>query len=256
MNDTHHFRFTPSVWLVPGLLLVCMWLVWVVERVFHIDLAEHGIYPRTVAGLQGVLCSPFLHANVQHLANNSIPLFILGTALIYFYRELSLKVLWYGILFSGLLTWVFGRNSIHIGASSLVYVLVSFIFFKGLYTQYYRLMALSLTVVLVYGGMVWYVFPSPITTGELQISWEGHLAGLLVGLVMAIRYKTPDYVADMQYPWEKPEFDPEEDPFMKHFDENGNFVNTPAPEEEVSPENTSTELNYVYTYVKKEDKTN
>jgi membrane associated rhomboid family serine protease len=256
MNDTHDFRFTPSVWLVPGLLLVCMWLVWGVERVFHIDLAEHGIYPRTLAGLQGVLCSPFLHANVQHLANNSIPLFILGTALIYFYRELSLKVLWYGILFTGLLTWVFGRNSIHIGASSLVYVLVSFIFFKGLYTQYYRLMALSLTVVLVYGGMVWYVFPSPITTGELQISWEGHLAGLLVGLVMAIRYKTPDYVADMQYPWEKPEFNPEEDAFMKHFDENGNFVNTPAPEEDVSPENTKTELNYVYTYIKREDKTN
>ena len=254
MNDTQHFKFTPSVWLVPSLLLVLMWMVWGVEQVFRIDLAEHGINPRTLSGLQGVLFSPFLHANVQHLANNSIPLFVLGTALIYFYRELSLKVLVYGILFSGLLTWVFGRNSIHIGASSLVYVLVSFIFFKGLYTQYYRLMALSLAVVLVYGGMVWYVFPSPITTGELQISWEGHLAGLLVGLVMAIRYKTPDYVADIQYPWEKPEFNPKEDPFMKHFDEEGNFVNTPAPEEEVSTEHATTELNYVYTYIKKEVK--
>ena len=254
MNDTQHFKFTPSVWLVPCLLLVLMWMVRCLEHVYRIDLAEHGINPRTLSGLQGVLFSPFLHANVQHLANNSIPLFVLGTALIYFYRELSLKVLVYGILFSGLLTWVFGRNSIHIGASSLVYVLVSFIFFKGLYTQYYRLMALSLAVVLVYGGLVWYVFPSPITTGELQISWEGHLAGLLVGLVMAIRYKTPDYVADIQYPWEKPEFNPEEDPFMKHFDENGNFVNTPAPEEEVSTEQATTELNYVYTYIKKEDK--
>jgi membrane associated rhomboid family serine protease len=254
MNDTQHFKFTPSVWLVPSLLLGLMWLVWSVERVFHLDMASHGITPRTVEGLQGVLFSPFLHANVQHLANNSIPLFVLGTALIYFYRELSLKVLVYGILFSGLLTWVFGRNSIHIGASSLVYVLVSFIFFKGLYTQYYRLMALSLAVVLVYGGMVWYVFPSPITTGELQISWEGHLAGLLVGLVMAIRYKTPDYVADIQYLWEKPEFNPEEDPFMKHFDEEGNFVNTPAPEEEVSTEHATTDLNYVYTYIKKEVK--
>ena len=145
MNDTQHFKFTPSVWLVPSLLLGLMWLVWSVERVFHLDMASHGITPRTVEGLQGVLFSPFLHANVQHLANNSIPLFILGTALIYFYRELSLKVLVYGILFSGLLTWVIGRNSVHIGASSLVYVLVSFIFFKGLYTQYYRLMALSLS---------------------------------------------------------------------------------------------------------------
>jgi hypothetical protein len=84
----------------------------------------------------------------------------------------------------------------------------------------------------------------------LQISWEGHLAGLLVGLVMAIRYKTPDYVADIQYPWEKPEFNPEEDPFMKHFDENGNFVNTPAPEEE--PEEIIATPAFTYTYVYKE----
>jgi membrane associated rhomboid family serine protease len=252
MNDTQHFKFTPSVWLVPSLLLLLMWLVWGMERVFRIDMASHGITPRTVEGLQGVLFSPFLHANVQHLANNSIPLFILGTALIYFYRELSLKVLVYGILFSGLLTWVIGRDSVHIGASSLVYVLVSFIFFKGLYTQYYRLMALSLSVVLVYGGMVWYVFPSPITTGELQISWEGHLSGLLVGLVMAIRFKTPDYVADLQYHWEKPGFNPEEDPFMKHFDEHGNFVNTPAAEEESVDEVNPQAIEYVYTFKPKE----
>jgi membrane associated rhomboid family serine protease len=231
-----------------------MWMVWGVEHVYRINLAEHGINPRTFAGLQGVLFSPFLHANVQHLANNSIPLFVLGTALIYFYRELSLKVLVYGILFSGLLTWVFGRNSFHIGASSLVYVLVSFIFFKGLYTQYYRLMALSLTVVLVYGGLVWYVFPSPITTGELQISWEGHLAGLLVGFVMAIRYQTPDYVADIQYQWEKPDFNPEEDPFMKHFDAEGNFVNTPQEEQVDSAEETLDFIPYVYTFKAKEEK--
>jgi membrane associated rhomboid family serine protease len=231
-----------------------MWMVWGVEHVYRIDLAEHGINPRTFAGLQGVLFSPFLHANVQHLANNSIPLFVLGSALIYFYRELSLKVLVYGILFSGLLTWVFGRNSFHIGASSLVYVLVSFIFFKGLYTQYYRLMALSLTVVLVYGGLVWYVFPSPITTGELQISWEGHLAGLLVGFVMAIRYQTPDYVTDIQYQWEKPDFNPEEDPFMKHFDAEGNFVNTPQEEQVDSTEETPDFIPYVYTFKAKEEK--
>jgi membrane associated rhomboid family serine protease len=248
MNEPQHFKFTPSVWLVPSLLLLLMWLVWGVERVFRIDMASHGITPRTFEGMQGVLFSPFLHANLQHLANNSIPLFILGTALIYFYRELSLKVLVYGILFSGLLTWLIGRDSVHIGASSLVYVLVSFIFFKGLYTQYYRLMALSLSVVLVYGGMVWYVFPSPITTGELQISWEGHLAGLLVGLVMAIRFKTPDYVADLQYSWEKPEFNPEEDPFMKHFDEHGNFVNTTQEE----PDAVMASPAFTYTYVYKE----
>ena len=98
----------------------------------------------------------------------------------------------YGILLSGIITWVIGRNSYHIGASSLIYVLVSFIFFKGLMTQYYRLMALSLTVVMIYGGMVWYIFPEIDKT----ISWEGHLAGFIAGFVFATIYKTPNYVED------------------------------------------------------------
>jgi hypothetical protein len=90
-------------------------------------------------------------------------------------------------------------------------------------------MALSMAVIVLYGGMIWYVFPEVDKT----ISWEGHLAGLITGFVFAVRFKTPDYVKDIQFEWEKPDFNPELDPFMKHFDENGYFVNTPQPEEEV-----------------------
>ena len=136
----------------------------------------------------------------------------------------------YGILLSGFITWVIGRESYHIGASSLIYVLVSFIFFKGLRSQYYRLMALSFTVVLLYGGMIWYVFPQPEIVGESSISWEGHLAGLITGFVFAIHFKTPDYIKDIQYDWEKPNFNPQEDAFMKRSDENGYFVNPPKPD--------------------------
>ena len=148
MNDYHHFKFTPSVWLVPAIILIIMWFIFFFENSFNLDLTSHGILPRTVSGLQGVIFSPFLHGGLNHIANNSIPLFILSTALIYFYRDISLKVLFYGILLSGLITWVIGRESYHVGASSLIYVLVSFIFFKGMMTQYYRLMALSMAVVL------------------------------------------------------------------------------------------------------------
>ncbi|WP_264520612.1 rhomboid family intramembrane serine protease [Flavobacterium sp. N1994] len=243
MNDYHNFKFTPSVWIVPSLLLIMIWAVFFFEHSFAIDLSSHGILPRTLTGLQGVIFSPFLHGDLNHIANNSIPLFILTTALIYFYRDVSLKVLFYGILLSGIITWVIGRDSFHIGASSLIYVLVSFIFFKGMMTQYYRLMALSLTVVMLYGGMIWYVFPEV----DKQISWEGHLAGLITGFFFAIRFKTPDYVKATQYPWEKPDFNPEEDPFMKRFDEHGNFVNTPKPEEIVE-EATSVLPQYVYVY--------
>ena len=88
-------------------------------------------------------------------------------------------------------------------------------------------MALSLAVVVLYGGMIWYVFPDVDKT----ISWEGHLAGLITGFVFAVRFKTPDYIKDIQYDWEKPDFNPQDDAFMKRFDENGNFVNPPKPEE-------------------------
>ncbi|WP_396156791.1 rhomboid family intramembrane serine protease [Flavobacterium sp.] len=249
MNDYHHFKFTPSVWLVPVIILIIMWFIFFFENSFNVDLTSHGILPRTVSGLQGVIFSPFLHGSLNHIANNSIPLFILTTALIYFYRDISLKVLFYGILLSGLITWVIGRESYHIGASSLIYVLVSFIFFKGMMTQYYRLMALSLTVVMFYGGMVWYVFPDVDNT----ISWEGHLAGLITGFGFAAYFKTPDYVTAIQYPWEKPDFNPEEDRFMKHFDENGNFVNTQKEEEKGEQDNSTATFNYVYDFKENTD---
>lgn len=247
-NDYHHFKFTPSVWLVPTLMLILMWFIFFAENSFHISLTSHGILPRTASGLQGIIFSPFLHGNLNHIANNSIPLFVLTIALIYFYRDVSLKVLVYGILLSGIITWVIGRESYHIGASSLIYVLVSFIFFKGMMTKYYRLMALSMAVVMFYGGMIWYVFPDIDKT----ISWEGHLAGLITGFIFAVRFKTPDYKQDIQYNWEKPDFNPEEDMFMKHFDENGNFVNTPEPEEEPI-EVIQPQIHYHYIFKDTED---
>lgn len=245
-NELNHFKFSPSTWIIPTFMLVVIWFVFYLENSFNIDLGNHGILPRNLSGLQGVVFSPFLHGGLNHIANNSLPLFILTTALIYFYREVSLKVLVYGILLSGGITWIIGRESYHIGASGLIYVLVSFIFFKGMMTQYYRLMALSLAVVVLYGGMIWYVFPEVDKT----ISWEGHLAGLITGFVFAVRFKTPDYIKDIQYDWEKPDFNPQEDAFMKRFDENGNFVNPPKPEEiEVEQEElVSQPIQYVYVF--------
>ena len=245
-NDYHYFKYTPSVWLVPSFLLIIIWAVFLFENSFNIDLTSHGILPRTASGLQGIFFSPFLHGDLNHIANNSIPLFILTTALIYFYRAVSLKILFFGILLSGLITWVIGRNSYHIGASSLIYVLVSFIFFKGMMSNYYRLMALSLTVVMLYGGLIWYVFPEV----DKKISWEGHLAGLITGFIFAKIIKTPDYQKVIQYHWEKPDFNPDEDAFMKHFDENGNFVNMTEPVElnDINEELLAQPTRFVYEF--------
>ena len=225
-----HFKFTNSVIVLPFFFVVFLWFIFWLEIRFDFDFVENGIYPRTFSGLQGVLFSPFIHADIEHLYNNSIPLLILLAALQFFYAEQSLKVVVYGILFSGCITWIIGRDNYHIGASGLIYVLFSFVFFKGIQTKYNRLVALSLAVIVVYGGLVWYVFPSPEITGNKSISWEGHLGGLLTGFFLSLVYKTPEYNKVIKYDWEHPDFDPSEDKFMQRFDESGNFVNLPEIE--------------------------
>ena len=252
MTDTDEFKFSPSILAWPLYFVLTLWLVYWVEVKYHIYLNDYGILPRTFTGLRGIVLSPFLHGSLEHLYNNSIPLLVLIAALRFFYRRLALKVLVYGVLLSGLITWIIGRESYHIGASGLIYVLVSFIFFKGIQTRYYRLLALSLMVVVLYGGMVWYVFPGV----EENISWEGHLGGLISGLLFSRLYKTPEYQKDIVYDWQRPDFDPKADAFMKRFDEHGNFVNLPKPEEIevvdpiiVSPLPEQSAFRIVYNYV-------
>lgn len=225
--EDKNLKFSPSVLAWPLFSVVVLWIIFWAEIRFKLNLTELGIYPRTFSGLRGIVFSPFLHGDLEHLYNNSIPLFLLIAALRFFYRNQALKVIGYGILFSGFLTWIIGRESYHIGASGLIYVLVSFIFFKGIQTKYYRLVAVSLTIILLYGGMIWYIFPDV----QQGISWEGHLAGLITGYVFSIAIKTPEYQKPSFYDWEKPDYNPENDVFMRHFDENGNFQNLPKPDE-------------------------
>jgi len=247
MND-NHFKFTPQVLLLPFLFVLVLWLSYWVDVRFGIPLGQYGIYPRDLEGLRGVVLSPFIHGSLEHLYNNSLPLLVLLASLAYFYRELAWKIVVYGIVLSGLLTWIIGRSNYHIGASGLIYVLVSFIFFKGIMTKYYRLVALSLMVIMLYGGMAWYIFPDI----DNSISWEGHLAGLIVGFAFALRFKTPEYQKMIRYDWEHPDFDPSQDKFMQRFDENGNFVNPPPPEPEPEEIQQSQPPVITYTFIPKE----
>lgn len=227
-----HFKFTTLVIALPLFFVVFLWFVFWLEIRFDFDFVQNGIYPRTFSGLQGVVFSPFIHADVEHLYNNSLPLLVLLAALQFFYADQSWRVIVYGVLGSGLITWIIGRDNYHIGASGLIYVLFGFVFFKGLQTKYNRLVALSLAVIVVYGGLVWYIFPSPEITGNKSMSWEGHLGGLLTGFLLSLLYKTPEYKKLIKYDWEHPNFDASTDKFMQRFDENGNFVNLPQEEEE------------------------
>ncbi len=230
-----NFYFSPSVLLFPLLFVMAMWVSYYVGLHYFPEMHEFGILPKTVKGLRGVPLHVFIHGDFKHLLHNSIPIFFLIMALKYFYRQQFWKVLILGILFSGIGTWLIGRNSYHIGASSLVYCLVSFIFFKGILSKYYRLVALSLTIVLLYGGIIWYMFPNAETLKE-NVSWEGHFAGFVTGLTMGIFIKTPQFSTPIFYDWEHPDFDPTDKPFFKQFDAHGNFINPPKPEPEVIEE--------------------
>ncbi|MFK7030627.1 rhomboid family intramembrane serine protease [Flavobacterium oreochromis] len=247
----HEFKFTPSVVLLPLYLVLFLWIVFWIEQQFKISFSNYGIYPRTFSGLKGILFSPFLHGDLGHLFNNSLALLFLLASLRFFYRDNSFQVLFYGILLSGIGTWLIGRESYHIGASGLVYVLASFIFFKGIQTRYYRLVALSFTVILLYGGMIWYIFPN----AETHISWESHLSGFLVGLLFSWLYSSPLYQKPMIYDWQKPDYDSSKDPFMKHFDGKGNFISSSKMRElELEKWNYFvSNLPVIYNYKKKED---
>ena len=234
-----HFKFTNSVIGIPLFFVFFLWLVYWTEIRFDFDFTQNGIFPRTFSGLQGILFSPFIHSDMNHLYNNSLPLLVLLAALQFFYARQSLAVISYGIFFSGIITWIIGRDNYHIGASGLIYVLVSFIFFKGIQTKYYRLVALSLAVIIMYGGMVWYVFPKVDET----ISWEGHLAGFITGFGLSLFFKTPEYKKLIKYEWEHPDFNPSEDKFMQRFDDNGIFVNLPVIEEELNQDEFSNYFN-------------
>jgi membrane associated rhomboid family serine protease len=238
------FQFSLSVILLPLLFVMALWFVFAYENHFGVRFSHLGIYPREWFGFKGIFFSPFLHSDFQHLVNNSIALFILLPILRFFYREQTFVVLVFGILFSGLGTWLLGRPSYHIGASGLVYTLVSFIFFKGIFTKYYRLVALSFVIVLLYGGTVWYMFPEV----DNSVSWEGHLSGFLTGLAFALVLKTPQFAKPIFYEWEKPDFNPEQDPFIRNFDDKGNFNPPPKPEETIK-EYFNSSMKVIYEFL-------
>lgn len=231
MDDHQQFKYSTGVFAYPIAFVMMIWLVFWAQVRFFPEIKSFGIYPQTLEGLRGIIFSPFIHSDIEHIYHNTIPLFVLTIALFYFYRAIAWKVLLYGILLSGLITWVIGRPANHIGASGLIYVLVSFIFFKGMFARHYRLIALSLMIVFLYGSMIWYVFP--VKEG---MSWEGHLGGLITGIVFAIIFRET-IAKPERYRWQQPDYVVDDDPFLKHFDANGNFIEHVEIENENEVEN-------------------
>jgi len=163
-----------------------MVLCFVLEKGMDWDFHTAGVFPRRIENLWGVFTLVFVHADWSHLANNVISFVVLGSLLYYFYKELATKVMVISYFFSGLILWFIGRDSWHIGASGLIYSLAFFLFFSGFIRKYVPLIAISLVVAFIYGSMVWHIFP---WQNQDPISWEGHLAGGIIGFGLSIFYR-------------------------------------------------------------------
>ena len=210
MQTETSLTYHKNVLLVPIVTIFVIWFIYWVEIKFGYNFNKYGIFPRSFRGLRGVFLSPLIHSDVSHLFNNSVPLFALTASLFYFYKELAFKILFIGTILTGLLCWSFARDSYHIGASGVIYLLFSFIFFSGIIRKHFRLIAMSLVVIFLYGSMMWFILPT-----EDRISWEGHLSGFLMGLLFSILFRKKGIVKE-QYQFSETEFD-------LLFDEEGNF---------------------------------
>ncbi len=157
-----------------------MWAFFAFENYFAIDLGFLGIYPRTLHGLIGILTAPMIHGSWVHISSNTLPLLFLGGALYYFYDKIATRVFLQCYLFTGIFVWLFGRSFYHIGASGVIYGLAFFLISFGVFRKDFRSLFISIVVVLIYGGIIYGIFPS-----QPGVSWESHLMGTIVGVTTA-----------------------------------------------------------------------
>lgn len=185
--------------------VILLWVIFGMDRLFGLELSRLGLRPREWTGLIGLITTPLLHGNLQHLVSNSMPLFVGGVAILFLYPNSSLRVLPWLYAGAAALAWLFGRPSIHIGASGLVYGILTYVFVAGILRRDMRSVGVSLMVWFFYGSMVWGVFPlAP------RMSWELHASGMALGLILAVLYRDWDRVPLKRYEWE----DEEDEPYL------------------------------------------
>ena len=196
-NRKEFSKFAKSL-AIPVAFVFFLWAIYFSQVTFNLPYVQCGILPRRLSGMVGILSAPLIHASISHLLSNTPTLLILSIAVMYFYPSSSLKVFAVIYLLTGTLVWLFAREAYHIGASGIIYGLLSFLFFSGVFRRDNRSIALALLVTFIYGGLVWGILP-----GAKGISWESHLFGGISGIMVSFIYRKEDpYI---KYDWEKEE---------------------------------------------------
>ncbi|MEM1278633.1 MAG: rhomboid family intramembrane serine protease [Cyanobacteria bacterium P01_H01_bin.152] len=144
-------------------------------------LLLHGIHPRQIDELQGILWAPFLHGNFGHLIANTLPLVTLGGLIMLGKAKDFWAVTIMSAFASGLGTWLIGApNSVHIGASGVVFGYFGYLLLRGYFDRSAFSITASMLVIIFYGSFLWGVLPN-----QPGVSWEGHLFGFLGGCLSA-----------------------------------------------------------------------
>ena len=161
--------------------IAILWLVYFLNLILEIDLRMYGIIPRHLDGLWGIPAAPFLHVDIQHLTANSGILFILLAVSLSYSRAQTLKAVLTIMLLGGAMVWLLGRNgTIHIGASGIIFGLIGYLMFLGLFRRNWKAVLISVVITLLYGGALY-----SLLIYVPGISWSGHLFGFLSGVVAA-----------------------------------------------------------------------
>ena len=182
-------NLTTSLWVT-----AIIWIVYIANLIiFFAEFKNLGIKPREPEGLIGIPLSPFLHANWGHLMSNTIPLFILTFVILHFYKKLWIPVTIFSILLGGFAVWLFAQsNSIHIGASGVIFSYIGFVLFSGIFRRSFKSILIGLVILILYGG----VLIRGIVPGQEGISWQGHLFGAIAGVIAAYIYRKKYRQAD------------------------------------------------------------
>ena len=162
-------------------LVAFAWALEIVDVLLFGLLDNFGIKPRTLPGIWGIFASPFLHAGFGHLISNTIPFLILGGVVLMGGRKVFVSASLFIILIGGGALWTLGPgNTVHVGASLLIFGYLGFLIARGLFEKSVFWVVVGVVILIFYGGMLQGILPS-----DPYVSWRGHLFGFIAGILAA-----------------------------------------------------------------------
>jgi len=179
--------------LPPMFISLVMWVVYKLDVLYRLNLFLYGVFPREVHGLKGILFTPLIHdtTNYYHVFENTLALVFFGTMLFYFYRPIAWRIIGFSWLLNGILVWTFAKPVYHVGMSGVIYALAFFMITGSILRKNRQLTGLNFLIIFLYGSIFWGLFPL-----VPQVSWESHVAGALIGILLGYLYRntSPQHV--------------------------------------------------------------